>query len=96
MLITQKIQITETEAAARTGMSKFWFQRKRWEGGGPEYRKIGNRVFYVVVQLDRYFENRTMSSTSDYTTRKPVEALASKKAKIKGAPTSKSLVTTTS
>ena len=47
--------ISEKEATARYPYSVYWFQRKRWEGGGPPYLKIGNRVMYPVPETDEWF-----------------------------------------
>ena len=73
------IQISEKDASQRYGMSVHWFRRKRVEGGGPSFRKIGNRCFYAVEELDRFFNERTCKSTSEYHTRKPEEAIAVKR-----------------
>lgn len=73
------IHISEKEAAQQYGLSVHWFRRKRWEGGGPVYRKIGNLCLYTVNDLDRYFSECTCKNTSEYHTRKPVEAIDKKK-----------------
>ena len=48
--------LSEKEAAARYPYSRFWFQRKRWEGGGPPYIKVANRVMYPVPETDNWFD----------------------------------------
>ncbi len=50
-------QLTEKEAAALTGYSHYWFQRKRWAGGGPPYRKIGRSVRYPSDLLMEWIES---------------------------------------
>lgn len=75
---SKRLQLTEREAAEEWGLSVHWFRRKRWAGGGPAYRKIGNRCYYTRVELQRYFDDCTRKSTSEYQTRKPVEAIAGK------------------
>ncbi|MBX3072871.1 hypothetical protein KF728_12790 [Candidatus Obscuribacterales bacterium] len=45
----------EKIAAELTGMSRAWFQRMRWAGGGPQYSKMGTSkgagVRYKVANL---------------------------------------------
>ncbi|MBX9689226.1 MAG: helix-turn-helix domain-containing protein [Candidatus Obscuribacterales bacterium] len=47
--------INETLASDLTGMSVAWFQRKRWSGDGPPYRKIGSAVRYQLGELLDWF-----------------------------------------
>lgn len=49
-------QLTTKEAAARTGYSVAWFQRQRWLGSGPPYRKIGRTVRYPEDLLIQWIE----------------------------------------
>ncbi len=57
---------TEKEAAAIYGYSVAWFQRKRWEGSGPPYRKIGRAVRYPSDELVTWFESHVLQTrTSD-------------------------------
>lgn len=58
--------ISEIEAAERYPYSRFWFQRKRWEGGGPPYVKVANRVMYPVPETDDWFDAHGLrESTSE-------------------------------
>ncbi len=58
--------LTEKQAAFLTGYSVYWFQRMRWQGGGPPYRKIGRSVRYPEDQLLKWLEShRLRTSTSD-------------------------------
>ena len=58
--------LTEKEAAAIYGLSVYWFQRKRWAGHGPPYRKFGRAVRYPLDELVHYFEKHpTRTSTSE-------------------------------
>lgn len=75
-----KKQLTEKDASEIYGLSVHWFRRKRWEGGGPSYRKVGNRCYYTRNELDDYFSACTHKNTSEYQTRRPVEALLKKRA----------------
>lgn len=77
-MTTNKLQMTEREAAAEYGLSVHWFRRKRWEGGGPSFRKVGNRCYYTREELDRFFSGCTRKNTSEYHTRKPIEAITRK------------------
>jgi hypothetical protein len=66
--MSEKLYLTEKEAANITGLSVHWFRRKRWSGGGPEYiQNDGCRgaVRYEREALTKYFQNRTRKSTSD-------------------------------
>lgn len=38
--------------------SKLTLQKWATTGGGPEYRKFGNRVVYTVESLDRWIESK--------------------------------------
>jgi predicted DNA-binding transcriptional regulator AlpA len=57
--------VTEREAAQQYGMSVAWFQRRRWDGTGPSFMKVGRAVRYPRAELDRYFAARLRRSTSD-------------------------------
>jgi predicted DNA-binding transcriptional regulator AlpA len=59
--------VTEQEGSVVTGMSVPWFQRKRWEGGGPPYTKLGRAVRYKLSDLVAWMEERRRHSTSDRT-----------------------------
>lgn len=53
--------LTETEASAYDGMSVAWHRKKRLEGGGPPYLKIGRSIRYESDALDSYFAARRVS-----------------------------------
>ncbi len=57
--------LTEEDASRKYRMSVAWFQRKRWDGTGPKFYKIGRAVRYPAAELDDYFSARIRSSTSD-------------------------------
>ncbi len=57
--------LTEKEASLEYGMSVPWFQRKRWDGSGPPYYKVGRSVRYPRAELRKFFGNRLRKSTSD-------------------------------
>jgi hypothetical protein len=43
------------------------WRRKRWQGDGPAYVKLGTRVLYSRAEIERYFAARTFRSTSEAT-----------------------------
>ena len=54
------------KAAEYLGISESWLEKKRLEGGGPPYIKLGHRaVGYDIDDLDRWLESRRVASTSD-------------------------------
>lgn len=58
--------LTEKQASEIYGFSLSWFRRKRWEGGGPEYIKVGYAVRYSEEVLQTYFDSMPRcKSTSD-------------------------------
>lgn len=52
--------LTERQASEEYSYSRAWFQRKRRDGGGPEYRKIGSRVLYPADKLSEWFESHPL------------------------------------
>jgi predicted DNA-binding transcriptional regulator AlpA len=58
--------VDEREASELDGMSVFWHQRRRWDGSGPPYRRIGRSVRYRLSELIRWFEERRVQSTSEH------------------------------
>lgn len=58
--------LTSEEVAAIVGKSEAWLARKRWEGGGIPYRKIGRHVRYQLsVVLDWLNHQPELTSTSN-------------------------------
>jgi predicted DNA-binding transcriptional regulator AlpA len=57
-------QLTEKEASTLTGYSVSWFQRKRWEGGGPIYRKIGKSIRYPEDLLIQWIESHGLRQST--------------------------------
>lgn len=57
--------LREKAASAYVGLSVRDLQRKRTEGGGPPYVRLGTRaVGYAVADLDAWLKARTFASTS--------------------------------
>lgn len=44
----------EVQAAKLLAVSPAWLQRKRWEGGGPEYVKHGRAVRYELSAINAW------------------------------------------
>lgn len=64
--------LNEREAAALTGHSPRTYQRWRWKGGGPPFRKIGSSVRYAPDELRAWLEAQRRTSTSDPGTREHI------------------------
>jgi hypothetical protein len=65
-ITNHKKGLSEKEAAVRWPYSVAWFRRKRIEGGGPPYMKVGGRVIYLIDNLDEWFEAHSIiTSTSE-------------------------------
>ncbi len=56
--------LTTQQAAKITGLSEAWFERKRWEGGGPPYVKFDRAVRYKESDLAAWIDAHTQQSTS--------------------------------
>ena len=50
-----------------TGMAAQTHARWRVEGGGPEYVKLGRRVFYMAGALRSWIKNQSRHNTIDAT-----------------------------
>jgi predicted DNA-binding transcriptional regulator AlpA len=53
------------EAAAFLGLSKSYLDKKRLDGGGPPYLKLGRRVLYDVADLEVWAANHKRLHTSE-------------------------------
>lgn len=59
-------RLLKTEEAARyVRLSPRTLERYRVTGEGPEYLKVGRRVFYRRMKLDEWLERKRRRSTSD-------------------------------
>jgi len=65
----QNKPLKEKEAAEIIGLSVHWLRRKRWEGGGPKFLKLGNgtnaAVRYLAEDLQDFISMHRASSTSE-------------------------------
>ena len=56
---------TAHQLAEILGISVFSLQRYRTEGTGPDYEKIGNRIFYRADVVEAWLQSTSRSSTSE-------------------------------
>jgi predicted DNA-binding transcriptional regulator AlpA len=54
-----------SEAATLLRVSKSWLDKKRLDGGGPEYHKFGRRVVYDMRDLENWAARNKRRHTSD-------------------------------
>ena len=78
--------LTTTEAAAYLRLSPRRLENWRWRGGGPRFRKLGDRVLYVQGELDRWQEARDRVSTSDTGPQEPLPPPPSPRAALHALP----------
>jgi hypothetical protein len=57
--------LTASETAALWGLRPATLARWRWAGHGPAYIKVGRAVRYDPLELRRWVEARTRTSTTD-------------------------------
>lgn len=53
------------QAADYVGLAKSTLEKARLTGAGPQFGKLGRSVRYRQQDLDRWIENRLVSSTSE-------------------------------
>lgn len=54
--------INTKQAAALTGLSKAWFEWKRWQGGDqPPYLRVGRGILYERERLIEWFRARQVT-----------------------------------
>ena len=56
---------TQDQLAPVFQKSKSWFERARWAGEGPKYRKIGRSVRYLGADVIEWLNGQTRGSTSE-------------------------------
>ena len=57
--------VAPPQAASFLGIKRQTLGAWRIRGRGPEFVKVGSRVFYRLSALDKYVEGQTRSSTGD-------------------------------
>jgi predicted DNA-binding transcriptional regulator AlpA len=58
-------KLTVKETAAYLSVSKSWLDKRRLDGNGPEYLKLGRRVAYDLTDLDNWAANNRRRNTSE-------------------------------
>jgi predicted DNA-binding transcriptional regulator AlpA len=53
-------------AAPRVGNSPSTLAKRRMDGTGPEYLKIGRKVFYRQSALDAWLDSKRRNNTGEY------------------------------
>lgn len=66
MQIPRETLLDERQAAYFLSCSVFSLQRQRRIGSPIPYVKIGRRVKYRLSELEKYLQERTYTSTSQY------------------------------
>ena len=61
----EKPFINQIELSRRWGISPRTLERWRWQGIGPKFIKLGNRVVYAIEEIKDYEASQLRSSTSD-------------------------------
>ena len=65
-MLNNEALLTPDEAAQRVRMAPRTLQRMRYEGGGPEFVRLGHRtVRYSPSALARWVEGRSYGSTAE-------------------------------
>jgi predicted DNA-binding transcriptional regulator AlpA len=62
---SRKYSVCET--AAYLGVSKSWLDKRRLDGNGPRYIKIGRRVCYDLADLELFVASLKRHHTSEPT-----------------------------
>ena len=61
--VTRKLTVKET--AAYLSVSKSWLDKRRLDGNGPAYLKLGRRVVYDMADLDAWAASNKRQNTSE-------------------------------
>jgi excisionase family DNA binding protein len=61
--------LTTPQAAQYIGMSPRFLEKRRLEGGGPPFIKVGRAIRYRETDLDQFLEDHVVGSTSEATAR---------------------------
>jgi predicted DNA-binding transcriptional regulator AlpA len=58
-------KLSVREAAAHLNVSSSWLNKRRLDGTGPRYLKMGRRVTYDLLDLEDYAASRKRQHTSE-------------------------------
>jgi hypothetical protein len=65
-MVAEVSEILSTEQYAElTRRKPQSIRRERMRGDGPPYFRIGRRVFYRCIDIERFFESRTVNNTAE-------------------------------
>ena len=59
--------LTEKNVSRITGYSRSTLQSWRWEGKGPKFIKVGNRVLYPTSSIDEFFDQFSLQQSTSET-----------------------------
>ena len=62
---TRKLTIKET--ATYLAVSKSWLDKRRLDGNGPAYLKLGRRVVYDIIDLENWAASNKRRHTTEST-----------------------------
>lgn len=65
---SNKTVLTEKEVAKLFNLSTSYLQKKRMNGGGSPYYKVGGRVYYRREEVEAYLTGTRHLSTAEYDT----------------------------
>jgi predicted DNA-binding transcriptional regulator AlpA len=60
-------KLTVRETAAYLSVSKSWLDKRRLDGNGPAYLKLGRRVVYDIIDLENWAASNRRRHTSEST-----------------------------
>ena len=64
---TSTTYLTTKELAELTRTQPQTWRKKRWQGGGPRFIKLGNRCLYRRADVEEWLSDRSYSSTAEQT-----------------------------
>ncbi len=66
MHVSDKLLLSEAEAAKLLDLSPRFLQQRRYAGGGPRFVRVSSRcVKYLASELEEWARERLRTSTSD-------------------------------
>ena len=63
--VTRKLTVKET--AAYLAVSTSWLDKRRLDGNGPAYLKLGRRVVYDIIDLETWAASNRRRHTTEST-----------------------------
>lgn len=59
------VLLTTQQTAQMLGIPESTLRKFRLQGIGPQYRKIGRRVYYIQCDVDAWLDKQRRNSTSE-------------------------------